>query len=218
MPSEIGGWTMLKRQQAKSRKAVILWFLCAVWLLLPVPGAAETTPGPNAVVQRFYGELLDVMQHAAALGVKGRYQRLEAAVLGTFDIPFMARLSIGPTWYTLTPDQKRTAAAAYGRYIGAVYAVRFDGYSGQKFEVLGEQRIKHGTLVKTEIIKADGEPVSINYVLHDNDVAWQIRDVYIEDGISELATRRSEFAAILRSGGINGLIASLNKKVDDLQI
>jgi hypothetical protein len=31
------------------------------------------------------------------------------------------------------------------------------------------------------------------------------------------ATRRSEFAAILRSTGIDGLIASLNKKADDLQ-
>ena len=206
---------MLKRQQSKSR--IIRWFLCAAWLLAPSAGAA-TTPGPSAVVQSFYSQLLDVMQHAAALGVKGRYQRLETAVLRTFDIPFMARLSIGPTWYTLTPEQKQTAAAAYGRYIGAVYAVRFDGYSGQKFEVLGEERIKHGTLVKTQIIKADGEPVSINYVLHDNDVAWQIRDVYIGDAISELATRRSEFAAILRSGGINGLIASLNQKADALQI
>jgi phospholipid transport system substrate-binding protein len=207
---------MLKRRQSMTGLAVGLWLLCAIWPSFPIGAAA--TPGPSDVVQRFYGELLDVMQHAAALGPKGRYQKLEAAVLGTFDIPFMARLSIGPTWHTLTPEQKRTAASAYGRYIGAVYAARFDSYSGQKFEVLGEQRIKHGTLVKTQIIKANGEPVSINYVLHDNDIAWQIRDVYIENGISELATRRSEFSAILRNGGIDGLIASLNKKADELQI
>ena len=60
--------------------------------------------------------------------------------------------------------------------------------------------------------------MSINYVLHDNDIAWQIRDVYVADAISELATRRSEFSGILRSSGIDGLIASLNKKADDLQI
>jgi phospholipid transport system substrate-binding protein len=72
-------------------------------------------------------------------------------------------------------------------------------------------------LVRTQIIKADGEPVSINYVVHDNDTAWQIRDVYLSGTISELATRRSEFAAILRTTGIDGLIASLNRKADDLQ-
>jgi phospholipid transport system substrate-binding protein len=208
---------MLRAQDSGSRRAVARFVLCAGWLLFSA-AAPATTPGPSAVVQQFYAELLDAMQHAAALGAKGRYQKLETAVLSTFDIPFMARLSIGPTWYTLTPEQKRTAAAAYGRYIGAVYAARFDGYSGQKFEVLGEERIKHGILVRTQIIKASGEPVLINYVLHDNDIAWQIRDVYIGDAISELATRRSEFAGILRSSGIDGLIATLNKKADELQI
>ena len=208
---------MLRRQQSASWKAIGFCVLWAAGLLLSSPSPA-TTPGPTEVVQRFYAQLLDTMQHAAALGPKGRYQKLEAAVLGTFDIPFMARLSIGPTWHTLTPEQKRNAAAAYGRYIGAVYAARFDGYSGQKFEVLGEQKIKHGVLVRTQIVKANGEPVLINYVLHDNDIAWQIRDIYVGEAISELATRRSEFAGILRSGGIDGLITSLNKKADELQI
>jgi phospholipid transport system substrate-binding protein len=59
--------------------------------------------------------------------------------------------------------------------------------------------------------------VSINYVLHDNDIGWQIRDAYLSGAISELATRRSEFSAILRTSGIDALIASLNKKADDLQ-
>jgi len=35
--------------------------------------------------------------------------------------------------------------------------------------------------------------------------------------ISELATKRSEFATILRTNGIDVLIASLNKKADDLR-
>jgi phospholipid transport system substrate-binding protein len=49
-------------------------------------------------------------------------------------------------------------------------------------------------------------------------VAWQIRDIYLSGAISELATHRSEFATILRTNGIDGLIDSLNKKAADLQI
>ena len=49
-------------------------------------------------------------------------------------------------------------------------------------------------------------------------VAWQVRDVYLDSAISERATRRSEFSAMLRSSGIDALIASLTKKADDLQI
>lgn len=179
--------------------------------------AAVPGPSPNEVIRTFYSELLNTMQHAATLGVKGRYQKLEPAILRTCDVPFMAKLTIGPLWTTLTSDKKRQAARAYGRYITAVYASRFDGYSGEQFKVLDERKIKHGLMVRTRIIKSDGEPVTINYMVHDNAIGWQIRDVYEAGTISELATQRSDFARILRTTGIEGLIVALNKKADDLQ-
>src|SRR6266436_1452218 len=194
---------MLRCRQSPTRKLAGFWFLLVGWLVFLSSNPAEAAPGPTEVVQHFYGELLDTMQRAATLGAKGRYQKLEPVVLNSFDVPFMARLSIGPLWTKLTTEQKRRAATAYGRYIGAVYATRFDGYSGERFEVLREQQIKHGTLVKTQIVKSNGEPVSINYVLHDNDIGWQIRDAYLSGAISELATRRSEFSTILRTNGID---------------
>lgn len=208
---------MSKCQPSGPRKALCFGFLLAAWLVFPLSEAPATTGAPTDVVRNFYGVLLDIMQHAAALGPKGRYQKLEPVVLGTFDVPFMARLSVGPTWRSLTPEQKRRAVQAYSRYIAAIYATRFDDYAGEKLEVLGQQQIKHGTLIKTRIVKSNGEPVAINYVVHDNDIAWQIRDIYLSGSISELATRRSDFANILRTSGIDGLIASLNKKADDLQ-
>jgi len=207
---------MPRCRQSPMQKLAGCQFLLLGWLVLS-PIAAQATPGPTEVIRHFCGQLLDVMQHATALGAKGRYQKLEPIVLGAFDLPFMARLSVGPSWAKLPSEQKRRVAQAYGRYTTAVYATRFDGYSGERFEFLGEQKIKRGTMVKTRIVKANGEPVSINFVLHDNDIAWQIRDVYLDSAISELATRRSEFSALLRAGGIDALIASLNKKADDLQ-
>ena len=193
------------------------WLVVAGGLLL-APAVGATSPGPTDVVRNFYAQLLDVMQHSATLGPRGRYQKLEPIVLRMFDVPYMARLSIGPSWARLSPDQKHRAAQAYGRYLTALYATRFDGYSGERFEVLGEQQIKHGTMIKSRVVKSNGEPVLINFVLHDNDIAWQARDVYLDSAFCEVATRRSEFASILRTSGIDALIASLNKKADDLQI
>jgi phospholipid transport system substrate-binding protein len=210
---------MLRRRHTPMMRLAGFGFLLAGWLIVPplMQAQAAPTSGPTEVVQNFYGVLLNLMQNGAALGPKGRYQKLEPVVRDTFDVPFMARLSIGPAWTRLTPEQKRRAVQAYARYIAAIYATRFDEYAGEKLQVLGQQQIKHGTLIKTHIVKSNGEPVSINYVVHDNDIAWQIRDIYLSGSISELATRRSEFAATLRSSGIDGLIASLNKKADDLQ-
>ena len=45
---------------------------------------------------------------------------------------------------------------------------------------------------------------------------WLISDIYLDSAISEVATRRSEFAATFRSEGFDGLIAALNRKADIL--
>jgi phospholipid transport system substrate-binding protein len=49
-----------------------------------------------------------------------------------------------------------------------------------------------------------------------NGDAWLISDIYLDGAISEVATRRSEFGAILKSQGVDGLIAALNRKADML--
>ena len=93
---------MLRCRQSGPWKAVCFGFLLTAWLVFPSLEAAAAPGAPTDVVRNFYGVLLDVMQHATALGPKGRYQKLEPVVLSTFDVPFMARLSVGPTWTRLT--------------------------------------------------------------------------------------------------------------------
>ena len=105
---------------------------------------------------------------------------------------------------------------SYGRYISAIYADRFDSYAGQKLEVTGEPPAAAGVMVKSQIIKANGEPVKVDYMMRLNGDSWLISDIYLDSAISEVATRRSEFAAILKKDGIDGLIAALNRKADIL--
>ena len=85
-----------------------------------------------------------------------------------------------------------------------------------RLQVTGERPSAGGTIITSQIIKSTGEPVNINYLMRNNGGMWQIADVYLDGTISELATRRSEFASILRTGGINGLIQTLNSKADTL--
>ena len=54
--------------------------------------------------------------------------------------------------------------------------------------------------------------MSINYLMRRDGDSWRIDDVYLTGTISELATRRSEFSAVLRSQGVDGLIETLNRK------
>jgi len=138
---------MLRRWFAKIGLALILLLPAPTGAQTqPAPTGAQTQPGPSETLRGFNGELLSVMQNAKALGAKGRYQKLEPVVQRTFDVPFMTRLSVGVLWGKLTVEQKQRAWKAFGRYIAATYANRFDGYSGEQFKVIGEQKIKHGVL------------------------------------------------------------------------
>jgi phospholipid transport system substrate-binding protein len=103
---------------------------------------------------------------------------------------------------------------SFGRYMSAIYADRFDSYAGQKLQVTGEQPAASGVIVKSQIIKASGEPVDVDYMMRRNGDGWLISDIYLDGAISEVATRRSEFAAIVKNEGIDGLIAALNRKAD----
>jgi phospholipid transport system substrate-binding protein len=167
-------------------------------------------------VQGLYDALLSTMKNGRILGQSGRFTQLEPVIRRSFDIASMARLSVGPSWASLTEAQRQQMTESYGRYISAIYADRFDSYAGQKLEVTGEQSAPSGVMVKSQIIKANGEPVKVDYLMRQNGDSWVISDIYLDSAISEVATRRSEFAAILKKDGIDGLIAALNRKADIL--
>jgi len=181
--------------------------------ILSYPGHAAPASGGDTV-QGLYEVLLTTMKNGHTLGQSGRFTQLEPVILRTFDIPTMARLSVGPSWATLTEAQRQQVIESFGRYISAIYADRFDSYAGQKLLVTGEQPNGAGVMVRSQIIKANGETVNVDYMMHRNADSWLISDIYLDSAISEVATRRSEFAAILKSQGIDGLISALNRKAD----
>jgi len=165
-------------------------------------------------VRGLYDALLSTMKNGRTLGQSGRFAKLDPVIRRSFDIAEMARLSLGRSWAGLSDAQRQQMS--YGRYVSAIYADRFDSYAGQKLEVTGEEPGPSGVMVRSRIIKADGEPVKVDYSMHRAGDGWLISDIYLDSAISEVATRRSEFATILRTEGFDGLIAALNRKADML--
>jgi phospholipid transport system substrate-binding protein len=181
---------------------------------LSYPVHAAPASGGDTV-QGLYDALLGTMKNGRILGQSGRFTQLEPVIRRTFDIPSMTRLSVGASsWASLSEAQRQQLIESFGRYISAIYADRFDSYAGQKLQVTGEQPAAAGVMVKSQIVKANGEPVKVDYMMRRNGEGWLISDIYLDGTISEVATRRSEFAAILHTDGVDGLIAALNRKAD----
>jgi len=200
--------------KASTRTAASLAALLAL-AILPCPTDAAPANSANTV-QGFYDALLSTMKNGRTLGESGRFAQLEPVIHRTFDIPSMARLSVGASWAALTEAQQQQVTESFGRYISAIYADRFASYAGQRLEVTGEQPVPSGVMVRSQIIKANGEPVKIDYMMRRSGDSWLISDIYLDGAISEVATRRSEFAAILKNEGVEGLIAALNRKAEML--
>lgn len=183
--------------------------------LLPYSAAAQASPA--AVVERFHAALIDAMRNARVLGVRGRLQRLRPAMDAAFDLAAMARIAVGPPWSTMTPVQQAQLAQAFDDWSVATYANRFDGFANETFTTEGMTTLRSGDqLVRTTLNRVNDTPVQLNYLLRQSAGGWRIVDVYLAGTISELASRRSDFAALLRDGGPDGLTAELRRRTEGL--
>jgi phospholipid transport system substrate-binding protein len=190
----------------------------ALWFAVGLPAQqAAAVSGPQEVARGFYGVLLSTMRDGRSLGQSGRYSRLVPVVNSTFDLAFMGRLAVGPSWATLAPVQQQRLTEAFGNYVAATYADRFDTYSGEQLEVTGEQPFGSDVVVQTKIVKSNGETTTLNYLMRQSQGAWQILDVYLDGTISQVAVQRSEYSSIVRREGVDGLVMALNRKVDLLR-
>ena len=189
----------------------VLFFLVAA-----VPaGAAEVEP--RVLVERFQGNLLTVMKEAETLGAKGRYNRLLSSIEETFYLPLMIRIASGPYWKGANQTQRSRLISAFRRMSVSRVATLFDAYAGETFEAIGEKPGPQNTLlVETRIVIPDKPPVNLIYVAKTIKERWRLIDVIVDDGISELSVRRSEYRRVLQIEGVDGLIATLNKKADEL--
>jgi phospholipid transport system substrate-binding protein len=181
--------------------------------------AAQDTGDPKAIVQGFYDALEDTMKQGEQLGFEGRFKKLEPVIHETFDVPVMAKIAVGAEWTNLTADEKSKLLEAFDRYMITTYAARFKAYKGQKFEV-GEvkQPAENRALVETRLIRANGDPIALNYLFRpDDNGSWKIIDVYLSGAISEMARMRSDFSATVTKGGASALIAALDKKIVDIK-
>jgi len=185
----------------------------------PSFAAAQDTGDPKAIVQSFYDALDDTMKQGDALGFDGRYKKLEPVIRETFDVPVMAKIAVGAEWTNLKSDEKSKLLEAFDRYMISTYASRFRTDKGLKFEV-GQVKTPadNRTLVETKLIRANGDPVALNYLFRpDSNGNWKIIDVYLSGAISEMARMRSDFSATVTGGGAEALIAALEKKIVDIK-
>jgi len=179
---------------------------------LAAPAAAQTADPAGAPIQALDDGLLAIMKGGKAIGVAGRAAKIGPVVDRAFDIPLMTRLSIGSAWTTTAPADQAALVAAIRKLTIAQYAGNFDGWSGESFKIAPAVETRGSDkLVRTTLEPKKGSPTAIAYRLRQSGGQWKIIDVYYQNSVSQLATRRSDFASVLARGGAKALVAHLDQ-------
>ncbi|MGH7025642.1 MAG: ABC transporter substrate-binding protein [Caulobacteraceae bacterium] len=185
--------------------------LAAAGLLAATATAAAAADPAVARIESLDASLISTMKEGPALGPKGRFRKLQPVVEESFDLPLMTRFAVGPAWAGMSEADHRALVHAFARLTAASYAHNFDRFAGERFEVSPQAQTRGpDTIVQSKLLPRGRAAVNLVYRMRLADGQWKIVDVYY-DGISQLTTRRSDFAAPLAAGGEKSLLAHLNE-------
>ncbi len=198
---------------------LIIFFLGTSHSVAEEPAVVETSSAAKEVVVDFQNTLIDVMKQGKNLSFQQRSEQLIVAILKSHDVIKSLRTIVGSKqWKGFSDNQRSQLSSVFTQFIVSTYASNFNEYSNESFVYVSEHVTKKGNVIIRSVLEIpDGKrkKVTFDYALKKNANSWKIYNI-AADGVSDLATRRSEYRRILaKDKGFDTLIAIINEKIDN---
>ena len=171
---------------------------------------------PDQLVQKINDEVLAAIKSDKDLAAGDKQKALKLAeekVLPYIDFEQATRLAVGRAWNQASAEQKKRLVTEFRNMLVRTYSNAIQAYQGQTLKVLparGKQD-PEDTVVRTQFIRAGGQPQPIEFHMRQAEKGWKVYDIVVE-GVSLVMTYRSEFDAVVKQEGIDGLIKRLTQK------
>lgn len=180
----------------------------ALLALLCAPALAASTEDARQAVQRLEREAIAMASPSMPMAQKE--QRFRQMLHRDFDMPAVARFVLGRQWRTASPDQKQEFLQLFEDSTVHTWTRRFDEYGGERLQV-GQARSSPagGFEVDSQIIRPTRPPLPVAWRLTPD---LKVTDIIVE-GVSMALTYRQEYASVMRSGGVDGLLSALRNQV-----
>tara|TARA_B100001123_G_scaffold335404_1_gene379014 strand:+ start:2118 stop:2471 length:354 start_codon:yes stop_codon:yes gene_type:complete len=65
-----------------------------------------------------------------------REERFRNLLRNSFDLPFIARFTLGRHWRRADHTQKSIFQEVFGKYVLRTYSIRFGGYAGETMDII----------------------------------------------------------------------------------
>lgn len=167
---------------------------------------------PAAVVRNTAERVLDSLRsdRARYQDDHALFQLVREVVFPRLDRERTAQWVLGAHWRTATPAQREQFIAEFSDLLLRTYGTALRQYDSEKLNYLPAQAPAGAdrVTVRTQIIRPDGPKVSVDYLLTNRSGEWKVYDVIIEN-VSLVVTYRSEYAAIIKRDGMDGLLKQL---------
>src|ERR1700685_2877738 len=177
------------------------------------PTAAPSTLGPQELVENSAKRMLQELDKNRAMYQKDatKLDSLVANVLlPNFDTEYAARLVLGQTWRTATPEQRKRFVDAFYHSLLHNYGAALVDFTADRFIILPYKAEPNDTMatVRTEVKRESGDKVPVNFSLRKTDGVWKAWDVVIE-GISYVKSFRTDFGSEIQAKGLDEVINRL---------
>lgn len=181
----------------------------ALVLVVALFSSASAQQTPTSLVENLGGKAIRILADKSATDAD-KHQSFENLFNEGFDVPLVARIVLGRYWRTATPEQRDEYVKLFHRYIVDTYTARLNAYSGQTFDVTGEQKLSDKeTLVRSVIQEPGGPELKVDWRVLSENGELRIVDVIVE-GVSMAITHRSEFASVIsKTGNVETLLEKL---------
>jgi len=172
---------------------------------------------PDQLVQKVTEEVLAAIKSDKQLAAGDKQKALKLAqekVLPYIDFEESTRLAVGRAWSQATPEQRKKLVSEFRNMLVRTYSNSIEAYQGQTMKVMpsrGKSDAKDEATVRAQFVRAGGKPLPIEFQMRNNGKTWKVYDISVE-GISLVLTYRSEFDAVVKQEGVDGLIKRLEQK------
>jgi len=180
--------------------------------------AQQQQLAPDQLVQKVTEEVLTAIKSDKQLAAGDKQKALKLAeekVLPYIDFEESTRLAVGRAWPQATPEQRKKLVAEFRNMLVRTYSNAIESYEGQTLKVLpsrgGKQDAKDEATVRAQFVRAGGKPLPLEFQMRKTGDTWKVFDIAVE-GISLVLTYRSEFDAVVKQEGVDGLIKRLTQK------
>ena len=198
------------------RCPVFLAGLVAMLVAFGVSAQNDKTMKPDELVKAVTEDVIAAVKSDKQLAAGDKEKMLKLAeekVLPHIDFQEAARLAVGRAWAQASKEQQERIVTEFRRMLVRTYSNAISRYEGQTMKVLPARYKPEDTdvTVRNQYVRPGQTPLQVEYSMHKTDDGWKIYDIVVE-GVSLVITYRSEFTAVVKQQGIEGLIKRLGEK------